>query len=83
MFPVTEDYIEREYTIDGNHMVLTSKHSVKEIERKAKKIMALIKRGVKFMPTQPDTNAIMRKLRENLETTTQEICRIKKGNENE
>lgn len=45
--------------------------------------MALIKRGVKFMPTQPDTNAIMRKLKENLETTTQEICRIKKGNENE
>ncbi len=51
MFPVTEEYIKREYTIAGNHLMLTSKHSVREIERKAKKIMALIKRGVKFMPT--------------------------------
>lgn len=64
MFPVTEEYIEREYTIAGNHMMLTSEHSVKEIERKAKKIMALIKRGVKFMPTQPDINAIIKILKE-------------------
>lgn len=34
------------------------------------------------MPTQPDTNAIMRKLKENLETMTQGLC-IEKGNENE
>ena len=64
MIPVTEEYIEREYTIAGNHMMLTSEHSVKEIERKAKKIMALIKRGVKFMPTQPDINAIIKILKE-------------------
>ena len=65
MFPVMEEYIEREYTIAGNHMMLTSEHSVKDIERKAKKIMALIKRGVKFMPTQPDVNTTMKKLKEN------------------
>ena len=32
MFPVTEEFVEREYTIAGNHLVLTSEHSIKEIE---------------------------------------------------
>ena len=27
MFPVLEEYIEREYTIAGNHLMLTSEHS--------------------------------------------------------
>lgn len=62
MFPITEKYIEREYTIAGNHLILTSEHSAKQIERKARKVMALLKRGVKFMPTQPDTNTILKKL---------------------
>ena len=33
MFPITDAYIEREYTIAGNHLMLTSEHSVKEIEK--------------------------------------------------
>lgn len=37
MFPITDEYIEREYTISGNQLVLTSDHVAKEIERKAKK----------------------------------------------
>ena len=32
MFPITEDYIEREYTIAGNHLMLTSEHVAREIE---------------------------------------------------
>ncbi|MCD8083904.1 MAG: hypothetical protein LUE86_10440 [Clostridiales bacterium] len=64
MFPITEKYIEREYTIAGNHLLLTSKHAVREIEQKAKKIMGMLKRGVKFTPTQPDVMAILEKLRE-------------------
>ena len=32
MFPITEEYIEREYTIAGNHLMLTSEHTAKEIE---------------------------------------------------
>ena len=59
MFPITEKYVEREYTIAGNHLMLTSEHSAKEIETKAKKVMALLKRGVKFIPTQADVNAII------------------------
>jgi hypothetical protein len=62
MFPVTEKYIEREYTIAGNHLMLTSEHAVKEIEQKARKVMGMLKRGVKFTPTQPDVMAILKKL---------------------
>lgn len=39
MFPITEEYIDRKYTICGKHLTLTSEHTVKEIERKAKKVM--------------------------------------------
>ena len=54
MFPITEEYIEREYTIGGNHLMLTSEHTANEIEQKARKVMGMLKRGVKFTPTQPD-----------------------------
>lgn len=64
MFPITEEYIEREYTIAGNHLMLTSEHTVKKIEHKAKKVMGMLKRGVKFTPTQPDVMNILKKLKE-------------------
>ena len=64
MFPITEDYIEREYTISGNHMVLSSEHTINDINKKAKKIKAMIKRGVKFLPTQVDALKIYNKLKE-------------------
>lgn len=62
MFPITEEYIERTYTIGNNHLIVTSEHSALEIEKKAKKVMNLLKKGVKFTPTQPDVNAIINKL---------------------
>ena len=62
MFPITEDYIEREYTISGEQLFITSEHTVKIIDRKAKKVMSMLKRGIKFTPTQPDVNAILEKL---------------------
>lgn len=34
MFPIMEEYIEREYTIAGNHLMLTSEHTAREIEQK-------------------------------------------------
>jgi len=63
MFPITEEYIEREYTIAGNHLMLTSEHTAREIEQKAKKIMGMLKRGIKFTPTQPDVMAILENLK--------------------
>lgn len=64
MFPITEEYIEREYTIAGNPLMLTSEKHVKEIQRKAKKVLNLLKRGVKFTPTQPNVMKILEKLKE-------------------
>ena len=63
MFPITEEYIEREYTIAGNHLMLTSEHTAREIERKARKVMGMLKRGIRFTPTQPDVMAILKKLK--------------------
>ena len=64
MFSITEEYIEREYTIAGNHLMLTSEHTAREIERKARKVMGMLKRGIKFTPTQPDVMTILKKLKE-------------------
>ncbi len=64
IFPITDGYIEREYTIAGNHLMLTSEHTVKEIEQKAKKVLGMLKRGVKFTPTQPNVLAILEKLKQ-------------------
>ena len=63
MFPITEKYIERECTIAGNHLMLTSEHTAKEIEQKSRKVMGMLKRGIKFTPTQPDVMTILEKLR--------------------
>lgn len=62
MFPINESYVAREYTIAGNHLMLTSEHEVRILEKKARKVMKLIRHGVKFMPTQPDVMSIYRKL---------------------
>ena len=63
IFPITDEYIEREYTIDGNHLMLTSEHTAREIEKKARRVVGLLKRGIKFTPTQPDVNAILEMLK--------------------
>lgn len=62
MFPITEEYIDREYTITGNHLMLTSEHTAKEIEQKARKVVGMLKRGIKFTPTQPDVMSILENL---------------------
>lgn len=64
MFPITKNYIEREYTIANNHLTVTSEHSVIEIEKKARKVMNMLKKGIKFTPTQPDIIKIVDKLNE-------------------
>ena len=64
MFSITAEYIEREYTIAGNHLMLTSEHTAKVIEQKARKVLGMLKRGVKFMPTQPDVLSILEKLKQ-------------------
>ena len=62
MFPITEEYIEREYRIAGNHMVLASERVIKDVDQKARKVVAMLKSGVKFTPTQPDVIKMLNKL---------------------
>ena len=64
IFLITEEYIEREYTFAGNHLMLTSENTAREIEKKARKVIGMLKRGIKFTPTQPDVMAILERLRE-------------------
>ena len=46
--------------------MLTSEHTANEIEQKARKVMGMLKRGVKFTPTQPDVMTILKKLKEHM-----------------
>lgn len=62
MFPITDEYIEREYTIAGNHLMLTSEHTAREIEQKAKRVLGMLKRGIKFTPTQPNVIEILNRM---------------------
>ena len=64
MFPITEEYIEREYTVAGNPLTLTSERVAREVEQKARKVLGMLKRGVKFIPTQPDVLRILEKLQD-------------------
>ena len=43
--------------------MLTSEHTAKEIEQKARKVIGMLKRGIEFTPTQPDVMAILENLR--------------------
>ena len=61
--PSTDAYVEHEYTIARNHLMLTSEQNVKVIERKAKKVRGMLKRRVKFMTTQPDVARMLDKLK--------------------
>lgn len=65
IFPITEEYIEREYTIAGIPFVLQSEYNKKIIERKAKNVIKLLMQGIKFTPTQPNVLAILEKLKGN------------------
>ena len=43
--------------------MLTSEHTAKVIEQKARKVLGMLKRGVKFMPTQPNVLSILEQLK--------------------
>lgn len=60
MFPITKEYILREYTIAGIPFKLTRESDINEINRRAKKVLALLRKGVKFSGTQPDVLRIER-----------------------
>jgi len=60
IFPITEEYVSREYTINGIHLLVWKDNEI--IKQKAKNIIRLINRGVKFGATQPDVLKIKKAL---------------------
>lgn len=54
VFPITEDYIERPYTLNSKPMTITSERLAATIEEKAIRVIRLIRRGIRFSNTQPD-----------------------------
>lgn len=66
MFPITEAYIERAYTIGGNPLYITSEASMRILDKKVRRVLGLIKRGVVFMPTQADAMRIYEQLVEKM-----------------
>ena len=67
IFPITEKYILREYYISETPLTLTSQHEINEIDKRARKVIELLKHGVVFTPTQPNIKLIIEKLNEQKE----------------
>ena len=64
MFPVIPSYIAGPYTWDGLPLIFKDTSEIAAIMVKAKKILALLRRGTKFTPTQPDVFSIEKRLLE-------------------
>jgi len=62
MFPIIEDYIREPYTMEGQPVVFKDKSDIRAIDVKVRKVMAMLRRGVKFTKTQPDVFKIEREL---------------------
>ena len=59
MFPITDRFVEREYTLGGNHLLLVKEKDVSAILSKAKKVRNLIRKGIKLTPTSPNISRIL------------------------
>lgn len=62
IFPISEKYIARPYTICNNHLRLTSEAQARIVRAKATKVLGMIRRGIRFNPTQPNVLEIEKKL---------------------
>ncbi len=73
MFPITDEYIKKPYTINGVPLALKDKSDIEAIQKKAKKIYRLIHMGVKLNPTQPDVLKIKNELIAELNSVKPEL----------
>mgnify|MGYP001634216192 FL=1 len=71
MFPITQKYIKRKYTINSNHLILKNQNEIRIIEQKAERILNQINRGKHCIPTCADVLSIKRELLLELQTETQ------------
>ena len=67
MFPITGDYIKEPY-IRGNEPVhIADPKVITELEKTAKKVIRMLRHGIRFTPTQPDAIRIERLMLEQLQ----------------
>jgi hypothetical protein len=62
MFPIVDRYIREPYTIDGIPVVFKDKSDTQAIDAKVRKVLAMLRRGVKFTKTQPEVFRIEKEL---------------------
>ena len=62
MFPITEKFIDREYVLNGNHLILRKEELISTINSKAMTIKSLIEKGIKLTPYSPNIFKILEKL---------------------
>jgi hypothetical protein len=54
MFPIAAHYIEAPYTRGGQAVRIADPKVIQDLEKNAKKVISLLRHGVRFTPTQPD-----------------------------
>jgi len=64
MFPTSVHYIKEQYIRGGQAVYIADPKLVAELEKTAKKIINLLKRGVRFTPTQPDVLVIEKQMQQ-------------------
>ncbi len=62
IFPVTSCYIKSEYAISGIPVQYKDTTEIRTIRQKAMKVLSLLRRGVKLVPTAPDIFTIEKHL---------------------
>ena len=62
MLPVTEQYVKEPHTIAGKPVIFKDTSDIKAIGIKARRVIAMLRRGAKFTPTQPDVISIEKQL---------------------
>lgn len=69
MFPVTENYIDSPYIKGGQPVRISNPDIIRELEKTARKIIKLLRLGIRFTPTQPDSIRIEKILLEEESTS--------------
>ena len=62
MFPITENFIEREYKINGRHVIFTRASEISEIDSKSRTVKKLLLKGIQLTPTSPNIKMIFNKI---------------------
>lgn len=58
MFPIADSYIDSPYIRGGQPVYIADPKVVQELEKTARKVIKLLRRGIRFTPTQPDVARI-------------------------